>query len=61
MEAAEVIKDQASEELVNFDTKGNVVVSKKNEASAKLVARRAIEAHLERKRMQLDDYWDLED
>ncbi len=61
MEAAEVIKDQASEELVNFDTKGNVVVSKKSEASAKLVARRAIEAHLERKRMQLDDYWDLED
>lgn len=61
MEAAEVIKDQASEELVNFDTKGNVVVSKNNEASAKLVARRAIEAHLERKRMQLDDYWDLED
>ncbi|NVK36364.1 MAG: hypothetical protein HWE18_00445 [Gammaproteobacteria bacterium] len=61
MEAAEIIKDQASEELVNFDTKGNVVVSKNNEASAKLVARRAIEAHLERKRMQLDDYWDLED
>lgn len=58
MEAAEIIKDQASEELVNFDTKGNVVVSKDTEASAKLVARRAIEAHLERKRLQLDDYWD---
>lgn len=61
MEAAAIIKDQASEELVNFDTKGNIVVCKNSEASAKLVARRAIEAHLERKKMQLDDYWDLED
>lgn len=61
MEAAEVIKNPASDELVNFDTKGNVVVCKNSEASAKLVARRAIEAHLERKNMQLDDYWDMED
>jgi len=61
MEAAEIVKDQASEELVNFDSQGNLVVCKETEASAKLVARRAIEAHLERKRMQLDDYWDMED
>ena len=61
MEAAEIIKDQASEELVNFDKKGNIVVCKKTEASAKLVARRAIEAHLERKNLQLDDYWDMDD
>lgn len=61
MEAAEIIKDQASEELVNFDKKGNIVVCKKTESSAKLVARRAIEAHLERKNMQLDDYWDMDD
>ena len=58
MEAAEIIKDQTSEELVNFDTQGNIVVCKETEANAKLVARRAIEAHLERKKMQLDDYWD---
>jgi len=58
MEAAEIVKDQASEELVNFDTQGNIVVCKETEANAKLVARRAIEAHLERKKMQLDDYWD---
>ncbi|GAA6136100.1 hypothetical protein NBRC116188_28900 [Oceaniserpentilla sp. 4NH20-0058] len=61
MEAAEIIKDKTSEELVNFDTQGNLVVCKKTEASAKLVARRAIEAHLERKQMQLDDYWDMDD
>ena len=61
MEAAEIIKDLASEELVNFDKKGNIVVCKETEASAKLVARRAIEAHLERKNLQLDDYWDMDD
>ena len=58
MEAAEIVKDQASEELVNFDEQGNIIVCKDTEASAKLIARRAIEAHLERKKMQLDDYWD---
>jgi len=58
MEAAEIVKDQASEELVNFDGQGNIIVCKDTEASAKLIARRAIEAHLERKKMQLDDYWD---
>jgi hypothetical protein len=61
MEAATVEKT-GSRELVNFDTNGNVIVSKHDEKSAKLVARRAIEAHLERKKLQLDDYWDeLED
>mgnify|MGYP003384520521 CR=1 FL=1 len=61
MEAA-VVSTKSSSELVNFDTNGNVVVSKHSEKSAKLVARRAIEAHLERKKLQLDDYWDdLED
>jgi hypothetical protein len=61
MEAA-VVDRKAKTELVNFDKKGNIVVNKRDEKSAKLVARRAIEAHLERKKMQLDDYWDdLED
>jgi hypothetical protein len=60
MEAA-VVDRKAKTELVNFDKKGNIVVNKRDEKSAKLVARRAIEAHLERKKMQLDDYWeDLE-
>jgi len=61
MEAMDIAEDtvlDSSDELVNFDTEGNIIVSKHNEASAKLVARRAIEAHLERKRMKLDDYWD---
>jgi hypothetical protein len=57
MEAA-VVDRKAKTELVNFDTNGNIVVNKRDEKSAKLVARRAIEAHLERKKMQLDDYWD---
>lgn len=52
---------EPNQQLVNFDTDGNIVVSKDKEASSKLIARRAIEAHLERKNMQLDDYWDLED
>jgi putative aminopeptidase FrvX len=61
MEAA-VVDRKAKTELVNFDKKGNIVVNKRDEKSAKLVARRAIEAHLDRKKMQLDDYWDdLED
>jgi hypothetical protein len=55
------VDKKSSEELVNFDTKGNIIVSKTSEASTKLIARRAIEAHLERKNMQLDDYWDLDD
>lgn len=62
--AAEVLEpiDQApleKEDLVNFDGNGNVVVKKHSEASAKLIARRAIEAHLERKSLEIDEYdWD---
>ena len=55
------VDKKPKQELVNFDTKGNIIISKDSEASAKLIARRAIEAHLERKNMQLDDYWDLDD
>jgi len=61
MDTAELLEDDVVDkkaELVNFDNEGNIIVSKHTEASAKLVARRAIEAHLERKRLQLDDYWD---
>lgn len=48
-----------SEDLVNFDENGNVVVKKHSEASTKLIARRAIEAHLERKSLEIDEYdWD---
>jgi hypothetical protein len=57
MEAA-VAVPKAKIELVNFDKKGNIIINKRDDKSAKLVARRAIEAHLERKKMQLDDYWD---
>lgn len=53
-----VVESKSNSELVNFDTDGNVIVNKHDEKSAKLVARRAIEAHLERKKLQLDDYWD---
>ena len=48
------------QDLVNFDGDGNVVVKKHSEASAKLIARRAIEAHLERKNLEIDEY-DWED
>ncbi|WP_396588050.1 PA3496 family putative envelope integrity protein [Bermanella sp. R86510] len=59
MDTAEVLEaGKQSNELVNFDTNGNLIVAKHTEASSKLVARRAIEAHLERKKLQLDDYWD---
>lgn len=48
-----------AEDLVNFDEKGNVVVKKNTDASSKLVARRAIEAHSERKRLDkdIDEYY----
>ena len=52
MEAA--IKINAHEEVVSFDQKGNVVVNKDSGISKKLVARRAVEAHLERKRLERD-------
>ncbi len=55
------VDKKPKQELVNFDTQGNIIICKDSEASAKLIARRAIEAHLERKNMQLDDYWDLDD
>lgn len=52
MEAA--IKLDAHEEIVTFDQEGNVVVNKDAGISKKLMARRAIEAHLERKRLESD-------
>ena len=50
-------------EAVMIDVEGNVVVNKDSQMSSKLVARRAIEAHLERKRMEkvLDSYYDFDD
>lgn len=50
MEAA--LKNAAHEEVVSFDQKGNVVVNKDCQMSKKLMARRAIEAHLERKSLE---------
>ena len=50
---AQAVAHQA-EEIVTFDTNGNVVVNKETSASKKLMARRAIEAHLERKRLEKD-------
>ncbi|OUR64133.1 hypothetical protein A9Q73_09015 [Bermanella sp. 47_1433_sub80_T6] len=58
---ATAVAQKTQAQLVNFDTEGNVVVNKTSDASAKLIARRAIEAHLERKSMHLDDEWDLDD
>lgn len=56
MEAA--VKIDAHEEVVSFDQQGNVVVNKDSGISKKLIARRAVEAHLERKRLErdLDEY-----
>ncbi len=52
-------KNVEFEDLVNFDSDGNVVVKKHCDASNKLVARRAIEAHLERKQLDnvMDEYY----
>ena len=41
-------------EAVSFDQNGNVVVNKETSMSKKLVARRAIEAHLEKNRLEQD-------
>jgi len=61
MEAA--VKMESHNEVVSFDTDGNVVVNKESQMSPKLVARRAIEAHLERKQLEkdLDKYYDFDD
>ena len=40
--------EKSVEQIVSFDKEGNVVVNKESSASNKLMARRAIEAHLER-------------
>lgn len=52
------LKFESCEEVVSFDQKGNLVVNKASCMSKKLMARRAIEAHQERKRMEsdLEDY-----
>lgn len=42
----------AHDEVISFDQEGNVVVNKEASMSKKLMARRAIEAHLERKRLE---------
>lgn len=57
MEAA--VKIEAHEEVISFDQQGNVVVNKDSCMSKKLMARRAIEAHLERKRLEqnIEDYY----
>lgn len=47
-------KVNAHEEAVSFDQEGNVVVNKDTSISKKLMARRAIEAHLERKQLERD-------
>ena len=52
MEAA--VKFEGHEEVVSFDQEGNVIVNKESQMSKKLMARRAIEAHLERKRLERD-------
>jgi hypothetical protein len=46
--------EKSVEQVVSFDKEGNVVVNKESSASNKLMARRAIEAHLERKTLEKD-------
>jgi hypothetical protein len=46
--------EKSIEQVVSFDKEGNVVVNKESSASNKLMARRAIEAHLERKSLERD-------
>ncbi len=46
--------EKSIEQVVSFDKQGNVVVNKESSASNKLMARRAIEAHLERKMLERD-------
>ncbi len=46
--------EKSIEQIVSFDKEGNVVVNKESSASNKLMARRAIEAHLERKTLEKD-------
>ena len=59
MEAA--TRFESHEDVVNFDLNGNVVVNKNSQMCRKLMARRAIEAHLERKRLEhnLDTEYDF--
>lgn len=47
-------KNVNSDETVTFDKNGKVVVNKESTAPKKLMARRAIEAHLERKVLEKD-------
>jgi hypothetical protein len=47
-------EEKSVEQIVSFDKEGNVVVNKESSASNKLMARRAIEAHLERKTLEKD-------
>ena len=47
-------KVSAHEEIESIDQNGNVVVNKESSASKKLMARRAIEAHLESKQLERD-------
>ena len=47
-------EEKSVEQIVSFDKEGNVVVNKDSSASNKLMARRAIEAHLERKTLEKD-------
>lgn len=57
MEAA--MKVNSHDETVSFDQEGNVVINKETSMSKKLMARRAIEAHLERKHIdkKFEDYY----
>ncbi len=52
-------KSIAYEEIVSFDQDGKMTVNKDAQSSKKLVARRVIEAHLEKKRLEqdFDDYF----
>lgn len=50
----------SQEPSVSFDEEGNIIINKNTDISKKLMARRAIEAYEEKKRLEkeLEDYFD---
>ncbi|MDO6683422.1 MULTISPECIES: PA3496 family putative envelope integrity protein [unclassified Oceanobacter] len=55
-----ITKLESHEQVVTFDSQGKVVVNKTSKVSSKVIARRAIEAHSERKHLEqdFDRYYD---
>ncbi len=50
----QAVKTVDQEESVSIDQEGNLVVNKEANMSKKLIARRAVEAYLEKKQLEKD-------